>query len=315
MVTSVQTPITPTPLAGDWPAFVCQNLIGWTSHPWMLPVAVSAAVALMLRRACKHIGISHAGCIIQYFVRCTCPRIPLPQAPAQTLSQLWGNAGGWCNSAFMSPPLFSSSFSYAIIMWEVLARRIPFEGNSVPLHDFSQEIKLIFCILLYMCLLYILILCVLVLSQYCCCVWCLLQFQHLFYVFHLAVLNSALYSMGSVVESALLSYSFCCSLVFGPEATNPMQIMFSVLRGTRPDTSLETLPADIPSRETLLHLMTSGWAANPDERPSFLSKRRAHIQYCTRMHTLVYLIAVDTFLTPGSRPSVRNECSSFSTLC
>ncbi|XP_076149749.1 receptor-interacting serine/threonine-protein kinase 2 [Alosa pseudoharengus] len=55
------------------------------------------------------------------------------------------------------------------------------------------------------------------------------------------------------------------------EATNPMQIMFSVLRGTRPDTSLDILPADIPSRETLLHLMTSGWTANPDERPSFIS--------------------------------------------
>ncbi|XP_062386499.1 receptor-interacting serine/threonine-protein kinase 2 isoform X2 [Sardina pilchardus] len=55
------------------------------------------------------------------------------------------------------------------------------------------------------------------------------------------------------------------------EATNPMQIMFSVLRGTRPDTSLDSLPADIPSRETLLQLMTSGWTANPDERPSFIS--------------------------------------------
>ncbi|KAL2097208.1 hypothetical protein ACEWY4_006415 [Coilia grayii] len=55
------------------------------------------------------------------------------------------------------------------------------------------------------------------------------------------------------------------------EATNPMQIMFSVLRGSRPDTSVESLPADIPSRETLLHLMTSGWAANPDDRPSFLN--------------------------------------------
>lgn len=82
MVTSGQTPITPTPLAGDWPSFLCQNLIGWTSHPRMLPVAVSAAVALMLRRACKHIGISLAGCIIQYFVRCTCPRIPPPTGPS-----------------------------------------------------------------------------------------------------------------------------------------------------------------------------------------------------------------------------------------
>nr|AAM76920.1 protein kinase RICK [Danio rerio] len=54
------------------------------------------------------------------------------------------------------------------------------------------------------------------------------------------------------------------------EATNPMQIMFSVLRGARPDTGLDSLPVDIPSRETLINLMTSGWTANPDERPSFL---------------------------------------------
>ncbi|KAI3375151.1 hypothetical protein L3Q82_021669, partial [Scortum barcoo] len=54
------------------------------------------------------------------------------------------------------------------------------------------------------------------------------------------------------------------------EVTNPMQIMFSVLRGTRPDTSLSSLPADIPSRETLISLMTCGWTSNPDERPSFL---------------------------------------------
>ncbi|KAM6918280.1 receptor-interacting serine/threonine-protein kinase 2, partial [Xenentodon cancila] len=54
------------------------------------------------------------------------------------------------------------------------------------------------------------------------------------------------------------------------EVTNPMQIMFSVLRGKRPDTSLDSLSADIPSRETLITLMTSGWTANPDERPSFL---------------------------------------------
>ncbi|XP_035526739.1 receptor-interacting serine/threonine-protein kinase 2-like isoform X2 [Morone saxatilis] len=54
------------------------------------------------------------------------------------------------------------------------------------------------------------------------------------------------------------------------EVTNPMQIMFSVLRGMRPDTSLDSLPADIPSRETLIGLMTCGWTSNPDERPSFL---------------------------------------------
>lgn len=54
------------------------------------------------------------------------------------------------------------------------------------------------------------------------------------------------------------------------EMTNPMQIMFSVIRGTRPDTSYDSLPVHIPNREILLSLITSGWTANPDERPSFL---------------------------------------------
>lgn len=56
------------------------------------------------------------------------------------------------------------------------------------------------------------------------------------------------------------------------DVTNPIQIMFSVLRGIRPDTSLESLPAQIPSRDTLVGLMTSGWTSNPDDRPSFLSE-------------------------------------------
>lgn len=51
-----------------------------------------------------------------------------------------------------------------------------------------------------------------------------------------------------------------------------MQIMFSVIRGNRPDTSLDSLPADIPSRETLISLITRGWTAIPDERPAFLGK-------------------------------------------
>ncbi|XP_034559581.1 receptor-interacting serine/threonine-protein kinase 2-like isoform X2 [Notolabrus celidotus] len=54
------------------------------------------------------------------------------------------------------------------------------------------------------------------------------------------------------------------------DVTNPIQIMFSVLRGMRPDTGLDSLPAEIPSRETLISLMTCGWTSNPDERPSFL---------------------------------------------
>ncbi|XP_027004421.1 receptor-interacting serine/threonine-protein kinase 2 isoform X2 [Tachysurus fulvidraco] len=55
------------------------------------------------------------------------------------------------------------------------------------------------------------------------------------------------------------------------DATNPMQIMFSVLRGSRPDTGLDSVPGDIPGRETLINLMSCGWTANPDERPSFLN--------------------------------------------
>ncbi|XP_072297322.1 receptor-interacting serine/threonine-protein kinase 2-like [Eucyclogobius newberryi] len=54
------------------------------------------------------------------------------------------------------------------------------------------------------------------------------------------------------------------------EMNNPMQIMFSVIHGTRPDTSLDSLPAHIPNKEVLLNLITSGWSANPDERPTFL---------------------------------------------
>ncbi|KAF3858735.1 hypothetical protein F7725_011936, partial [Dissostichus mawsoni] len=54
------------------------------------------------------------------------------------------------------------------------------------------------------------------------------------------------------------------------DVTNVVQIMFSVLRGMRPDTGEESLPPDIPNRETLITLMTCGWTTNPDERPSFL---------------------------------------------
>lgn len=54
------------------------------------------------------------------------------------------------------------------------------------------------------------------------------------------------------------------------DATNPVQVMFSVLRGTRPDISEESLPLDIPSRGPLLELITTGWSQNPNERPSFI---------------------------------------------
>ncbi|KAM3927699.1 receptor-interacting serine/threonine-protein kinase 2 [Leptodactylus fuscus] len=52
-------------------------------------------------------------------------------------------------------------------------------------------------------------------------------------------------------------------------ATNPMQIMFSVAKGNRPDTSEESLPSDIPHRELFVDLMQSGWAADPNDRPAF----------------------------------------------
>ncbi|XP_028328653.1 receptor-interacting serine/threonine-protein kinase 2 [Gouania willdenowi] len=39
--------------------------------------------------------------------------------------------------------------------------------------------------------------------------------------------------------------------------------------GARPDTSLSTLPSSIPSRETLVSIMTQGWTPNHNQRPSF----------------------------------------------
>ncbi|EMP42272.1 Receptor-interacting serine/threonine-protein kinase 2 [Chelonia mydas] len=53
------------------------------------------------------------------------------------------------------------------------------------------------------------------------------------------------------------------------EVINPLQIMYSVSQGQRPDTSEETLSIDIPHRVLIVTLMASGWAQNPDERPSF----------------------------------------------
>ncbi|XP_057591454.1 receptor-interacting serine/threonine-protein kinase 2 [Hippopotamus amphibius kiboko] len=54
------------------------------------------------------------------------------------------------------------------------------------------------------------------------------------------------------------------------EVTNPLQIMYSVSQGHRPDTNEESLPLDIPHRAHMISLIESGWAQNPDERPSFL---------------------------------------------
>ncbi|NXX88695.1 RIPK2 kinase, partial [Centropus bengalensis] len=54
------------------------------------------------------------------------------------------------------------------------------------------------------------------------------------------------------------------------EVINPLQIMYSVSQGQRLDLSEESLSSDIPHRALIVRLMESGWAHNPDERPSFL---------------------------------------------
>ncbi|NXS10082.1 RIPK2 kinase, partial [Neodrepanis coruscans] len=54
------------------------------------------------------------------------------------------------------------------------------------------------------------------------------------------------------------------------EVINPLQIMYSVSQGQRLDLSEESLSMDIPHRVLLIRLIESGWAQNPDERPSFL---------------------------------------------
>ncbi|XP_038860439.1 receptor-interacting serine/threonine-protein kinase 2-like [Salvelinus namaycush] len=82
-------------------------------------------------------------------------------------------------------------------------------------------------------------------------------------------------SRSAVVKHDIYSYAIIMWEVLSrripfEEVTNPMQVMFSVLRGIRPDIGLDYLPGDIPSRETLINLMICGWTANPDERPCFL---------------------------------------------
>ncbi|NXV58500.1 RIPK2 kinase, partial [Molothrus ater] len=54
------------------------------------------------------------------------------------------------------------------------------------------------------------------------------------------------------------------------EVINPLQIMYSVSQGQRLDLSEGSLSMDIPHRGLIIRLMESGWAQNPDERPSFL---------------------------------------------
>ncbi|NWR55994.1 RIPK2 kinase, partial [Bucorvus abyssinicus] len=54
------------------------------------------------------------------------------------------------------------------------------------------------------------------------------------------------------------------------EVINPLQIMYSVSQGQRLDLSEDSLSMDIPHRLLIIRLIGSGWAQNPDERPSFL---------------------------------------------
>ncbi|NWS80031.1 RIPK2 kinase, partial [Toxostoma redivivum] len=54
------------------------------------------------------------------------------------------------------------------------------------------------------------------------------------------------------------------------EVINPLQIMYSVSQGQRLDLGEGSLSMDIPHRGLIIRLMESGWAQNPDERPSFL---------------------------------------------
>nr|XP_010349510.2 receptor-interacting serine/threonine-protein kinase 2 isoform X2 [Saimiri boliviensis boliviensis] len=54
------------------------------------------------------------------------------------------------------------------------------------------------------------------------------------------------------------------------DVTNPLQIMYSVSQGHRPVINEESFPYDIPHRAHMISLIESGWAQNPDERPSFL---------------------------------------------
>uniref|UniRef100_A0ACB8FEX4 Receptor-interacting serine/threonine-protein kinase 2 n=1 Tax=Sphaerodactylus townsendi TaxID=933632 RepID=A0ACB8FEX4_9SAUR len=53
------------------------------------------------------------------------------------------------------------------------------------------------------------------------------------------------------------------------DVINPLQIMYTVMQGKRPDTGEEYLSLDIPHRGLMKSLIESSWAQNPDERPSF----------------------------------------------
>ncbi|XP_061696234.1 receptor-interacting serine/threonine-protein kinase 2-like isoform X2 [Syngnathoides biaculeatus] len=92
------------------------------------------------------------------------------------------------------------------------------------------------------------------------------------------------------------------------EVTNPMKIMFNVLRGMRPDTSQASLSDQIPSRDTLVCLMTCGWTANPDERPSFLKCLIELEPMVRKFNEIDFLVAV--LEIKKSRVKHRSSCCS-----
>ncbi|XP_075861289.1 receptor-interacting serine/threonine-protein kinase 2 isoform X2 [Microcebus murinus] len=94
------------------------------------------------------------------------------------------------------------------------------------------------------------------------------------------------------------------------EVINPLQIMYSVSQGHRPDTSEESLPYDIPHRALMISLIESGWAQNPDERPSFLRKTQdysAKPHYCPVNHSL------DTTISASQKVTLCDKTIPYST--
>ncbi|XP_044238648.1 receptor-interacting serine/threonine-protein kinase 2 isoform X1 [Ursus arctos] len=86
------------------------------------------------------------------------------------------------------------------------------------------------------------------------------------------------------------------------EVTNPLQIMYSVSQGHRPNINEESLPLDIPHRALMISLIESGWAQNPDERPSFLNNP---VQ--TMAFYIIYMLVMPSF-TSGALASPFSKC-------
>ncbi|XP_077581209.1 receptor-interacting serine/threonine-protein kinase 2 [Stigmatopora nigra] len=73
-----------------------------------------------------------------------------------------------------------------------------------------------------------------------------------------------------VYSYAIITWEVLSRQIPYHEVSNPMKIMFNVLGGMRPDTGPASLSHQIPARDTLVCLMTCGWSADPNQRPSFL---------------------------------------------